>query len=87
MAEIKIDKNKFYSPKEISDNSLFPWIGHEVTILNWIKKQVQLGNTDKYSITIKPGADQKHGNRYFVKGEGIVKIKTAFEDGSLFDGK
>lgn len=84
---INIDKDKYYTPQEIAEFGLFPWTNKTQTIVKWLSKQVELLNDFKYSIIVKLGEDEKHGNRYFVKGEGIINIRASFDDGSLFDGR
>lgn len=86
MINKKIDSEKFYTPDEISEENLFPWINHRRGIISWLRTQIKLANGLKWEITIKPGL-KINGNRYFVKGSGIIKIIAAFEDGSLFENK
>lgn len=78
-----INPQKYYNPSEISRQGLFPWIQHPRSILNWLKKQVEIGNGDKWEITVISQENTKYGNRYFVKGTGLIKIRASFDDGSL----
>lgn len=87
MENTLLDKKiKYYSPDEIADMGLFPWLNNSKSVLAWLQKQVELGKRKKYGIIVRPGAN-KFGNRYLVKREGIIKIQASFDDGSLFDGR
>lgn len=82
-----INKDKYYNANDIAIREYFPWIKHERTILKWIQSQVRIGNQHKYNIIVKnsdiDSVKAKFGKRYYIKGEGIIKIITAFEDGTL----
>lgn len=88
----KVKSETYYSPAQIAEQGLFPWIKYEKSIILWIKKQIELGNKKKYGLIQKfpldnDGPNAKHGIRYFVTQTGLSKIQADFEDGSLFDGR
>ncbi len=80
----KIEPNKFYTPTEIAEQKLFPWIEHEKTIRQFIAQDAK--DRDILKAVIKKGATE-NGTRYFVRGANIIKLLAKFEDGSLFDGR
>lgn len=87
----KIIRDRYYIPREIAEMMLFPWTTQEKTVRNFLAQEVEKGNTKKYSIVVKGPVDSvgdtsKHGIRYFVQGEGIIKIQEEFKKGELFNG-
>lgn len=79
-----IEPNKFYTPKEIAELKLFPWIEHEKTIRQFIAQDAK--GRDILKAIVKKGATD-NGTRYFIRGTHIIKLLAKFEDGSLFDGR
>lgn len=87
----KIIKERYYIPREIAEMMLFPWTTQEKTVRNFLANMVENGNKSKYSIVVKRPLDSvvdtaKHGIRYFIQGEGIIKIQEEFKKGELFNG-
>lgn len=77
-----IDKEKYYTPSDVTAEGFFPWIKTYLSVLNFLRKQYELDNGEKFSITFKEG-ETRYGDRYFIKGEGIIKVVEAFESGTL----
>jgi len=80
--------DKYYTAENIANNELFPWTQNVRVIRNYLAALVKIGENKKYNIILKPGnvdgISKKNGNRYYIKGEGILKIINDFEKGNLF---
>jgi len=80
-----VDKKKYYTPTEIFNLALFPWINNEKSIRDFISQDVTGKNILK--TVVKKTSDEekgKHGIRYFVPGANIIKLLKKFEEGKLF---
>ena len=85
---MNINEFKYYNVDEIALLELLPW-KHPKTIRDQVKLQIELGNKDKYEIFIKDGknldsVNSKFGKRYFISGNGLIKMRKAFEKGTLY---
>ena len=83
-----INKDKYYKIEELSKMEILPWNNYR-SILKHIQFQITIGNQKKYEIIVKPSisvdsAVAKFGNRYFIKGSGIIKLLKSFEEGTLY---
>lgn len=85
-----ISSEKYYTAEDIATQKLFPWTQNVRVIRNYLAALVQVREHKKYSIVLKPGnvdgISKRHGNRYYIKGQGIARIINDFENGILFGG-
>ncbi len=77
----QIDPEKYYTRNAIQRLRLFPWISSDDAIRRYI--EFDLGHDNLLKTIVKP-AQTPSGVRFFIKGENIIKLLAAFEDGTLF---
>lgn len=73
----KIDPNKTYSIKEITDLGLFYFCSDIRTVRAWVEKDRLSKNKLKAIIS-----GDKRGKRYYIKGINIITFLANIEDNS-----
>jgi hypothetical protein len=77
----EIDPDRYYNINSISRLRLLPWIHSYATIRRYVKFDMEHDNFLK--AMVKPSLTSS-GERFFIKGENIIKVIAKFEDGTLF---
>jgi len=80
----KIDPDKYYSAKKLSEMKVFPWISSYHTLKKWITDDI-LYNENAVFKTIKKGI--KTGTRYLIKGSTVIEIYEKTKPGYDFTSK
>lgn len=77
-----IKSEKFYSINEIAKYGFFPWAKSNQAIKRFINYDQKHDN--RLQAVMRVFVNKPTANRYFIKGENIIKILANFEDGTLF---
>lgn len=78
---MNIEPNKFYTINAMSKLNLLPWISSYGAIRRYV--EFDLKHDNLLQTVVKPSLTPS-GERFFIKGENIIKVLAMFEDGSLF---
>jgi hypothetical protein len=61
---------------------LFPWVTTNQAIKRWVSADMK--NENRLKAIVRVFVNKPTSNRFFIKGENIIKTLAAFEDGTLF---
>jgi len=80
---MKIEKEKYYSLKELSEMNAIPWVSEYRSLRKMVKYDIEKNNNRHFKAIVKGTGTT---TRYLIKGENVINfVKKVSASGMIID--